>query len=159
MLKVWRKIVPTLNVATWPNFHKILLIRLLLVTHSNNWRNPCIYCYATLCLENACRCRPTAPLNPRPSEWCDITVWWQATIAHHLYVAYTLHSTRRRRLRRLQRSRLELSAGRTPSFIADCCNVCQALENSLVLVPELAHLRIFILRYTNVLIIVIIIII
>ena len=28
-------------------------------------------------------------------------------------------------------SRLELSAGRTPSFIADCCNVCQALENSL----------------------------
>ena len=48
------------------------------------------------------------------------------------------------------------SAGRTPSFIADCCNVCQALENSLVLVPELAHLRIFILRYTNVLIIIII---
>ena len=43
--------------------------------------------------------------------------------------------------------------------LADCCNVCQALENSLVLVPELAHLRIFIfLRYTNVLIIIIIII-
>ena len=59
----------------------------------------------------------------------------------------------------LQRSRLELSTGRTPSFIADGCNVCQALENSLVLVPELAHLRIFILRYTNVLIIIIIIII
>ena len=37
--------------------------------------------------------------------------------------------------------------------------VRQALENSLVLVPELAHLRIFILRYTNVLIIIIIIII
>jgi len=51
--------------------------------------------------------------------------------------------------RRLQRSRLELSAGRTPSFIADCCNVCQTLENSLVLVPELAHLRIFILHYTK----------
>ena len=54
--------------------------------------------------------------------------------------------------------RLELSAGRTPSFIAECCNVFQALENSLVLVPELAHLRIFILRYTNVLIIMIIIV-
>jgi len=66
-------------------------------------------------------------------------------------------STRRQRLRRLQRSRLELSAGRTTSFIADCCNVCKALENSLVLVPELAHLRIFILRYTNVRIIIIII--
>jgi len=48
---------------------------------------------------------------------------------------------------------VELSAGRTPSFIADCCNVYQALENSLVLVPEIAHLRIFILRCTNVLII------
>ena len=63
------------------------------------------------------------------------------------------NSTRRQRLRRLQRSRLELSAVRTPSFIADCCNVRQALKNSLVLVPELAHLRIFILRFTNVLII------
>jgi len=40
-----------------------------------------------------------------------------------------------------------------------CCNVCQALENSLVLVPELAHLRMSILRYTNVFIIIIIIII
>jgi len=39
------------------------------------------------------------------------------------------------------------------SFIADCCNVFKPLENSLVLVPELAHMRIFILRYTNVLII------
>jgi len=66
--------------------------------------------------------------------------------------------TMSQRLRRLQRSRLELSAGRTPSFITDCCNVCQALENSLVLVRELAHLRIFILRFTNVLIIIIIII-
>ena len=46
--------------------------------------------------------------------------------------------------RRLQRCRLELSAGRTPSFIADCCNICQALENSLVLQPELGHLRTFI---------------
>jgi len=36
-------------------------------------------------------------------------------------------------------------------------HLCQALENSLVLVPELAHLRIFILRYTNVRIIIIII--
>ena len=69
------------------------------------------------------------------------------------------NSTRRQRLRHLQRSCLELSADRTPSFIADCCNVCQALENSLVLVPELVHLRIFILRYTNVLIIITIIII
>jgi len=65
------------------------------------------------------------------------------------------NSTRRQRLRRLQRSRLELSAGRTRSFIADCCTVCEALENSLVLVPELAHRRIFILRYTNVLVIII----
>jgi len=55
------------------------------------------------------------------------------------------NSTRHQRLRRLQRSRLELSAGRTPSFIADCCNVCQALENSLVFVPEVAHLRTFLL--------------
>jgi len=39
-----------------------------------------------------------------------------------------------------------------------CCNVCQALKNSLVLVPELAHLRIFILRYTNVLIVIVIVV-
>ena len=49
----------------------------------------------------------------------------------------------RQKLRRLQRSRLELSANRTASFIADCCNVCHAPENSLVLVPELARLRTF----------------
>jgi len=46
------------------------------------------------------------------------------------------NSTRRQRLRRLQRSRLELSARRTPSFVTDCCNVCQTLEHSLVLVLE-----------------------
>jgi len=40
---------------------------------------------------------------------------------------------------------MELSASRTPSFIADCCNVCQTLENSVVLVPELAQLRTFLL--------------
>jgi len=61
------------------------------------------------------------------------------------------------RLRDLQRSRLELSAGRTPSFIADCCSVCQALETLLVLMPERAPLMIF-LRYTNVLFIIIIIV-
>ena len=49
------------------------------------------------------------------------------------------------RLRRLQHSRRELSAGRTPSFVAVCCNVsvCQALETLLVLVPEPAHLSTF----------------
>ena len=65
------------------------------------------------------------------------------------------NSTWCQRLRRLQRSRLELSAGRTPSFIADCCNVCQAVKNSRVFVPELAYLRAFILCCTNVLIIII----
>jgi len=47
------------------------------------------------------------------------------------------NSTLRQRLRRYQRSRLELSAGRTPSFIADGCSVCQAFENSLIFVTEL----------------------
>jgi len=52
--------------------------------------------------------------------------------------------------------RLDFSAGRTPSFIADCCNVCQENANSVVFKPEveLAHLRSFILRYTNMLIII-----
>jgi len=69
------------------------------------------------------------------------------------YSPVNKNSTLRQRLRRHQRSRLELSAGRTPSFIADGCSVCQAFENSLIFVTELPLLRIFISRYTNVLII------
>ena len=47
------------------------------------------------------------------------------------------------RLRRLQCSRLELSACCTSSFVADCWDVCQAVEIWLVFVPELAQLRTF----------------
>jgi len=57
-----------------------------------------------------------------------------------------------------RRTVLGLPCSRLKLYVADCGNVYQTLEGLLVLLPGLAHLKTFILCYTNLFIMTIIII-